>query len=104
MRPIEIRNLTAARRMDIRWEDDTVTSVAHRDLRAHCRCSGCAARRRTTLTEPVDHDGVSIFRIYAVGHYGLAFEFSDGHARGIYPWAYLRELAAPDAETHHEMA
>ena len=26
--------------------------------------------------------------------YGVQIEFSDGHARGIYPWRYLSELSA----------
>ncbi|MFX7796821.1 gamma-butyrobetaine hydroxylase-like domain-containing protein [Acinetobacter baumannii] len=26
--------------------------------------------------------------------YGVQLIFNDGHARGIYPWAYLAELAA----------
>lgn len=27
-----------------------------------------------------------------VGNYALKIEFSDGHATGIYSWAYLREI------------
>jgi prepilin-type processing-associated H-X9-DG protein len=28
-----------------------------------------------------------------MGHYGVNITFSDGHARGIYPWSYLTELS-----------
>ncbi len=28
-----------------------------------------------------------------VGHYAVQLRFSDGHDRGVYPWAYLRELS-----------
>lgn len=27
-----------------------------------------------------------------IGNYAIAFEFSDGHATGIYSWEYLREI------------
>jgi len=30
--------------------------------------------------------------IHPVGDKGLNLVFSDGHGRGIFPWAYLREL------------
>ena len=36
---------------------------------------------------------VRIIAVEPVG-YGVQLVFSDGHARGIYPWAYLAELAA----------
>jgi DUF971 family protein len=28
-----------------------------------------------------------------IGRYAIQLHFSDGHDRGIYPWAYLRELS-----------
>ena len=31
--------------------------------------------------------------IELVGSYAINIAFSDGHDRGIYPWAYLREIA-----------
>ena len=33
-----------------------------------------------------------------IGSYAVNFAFSDGEARGIYPWAYLREIAATESE------
>ncbi|MNN61889.1 hypothetical protein D3C81_1771500 [compost metagenome] len=36
-------------------------------------------------------DDVRLERIALQG-YGVQLVFSDGHERGIYPWAYLREL------------
>ncbi len=27
-----------------------------------------------------------------MGDYGINIGFSDGHARGIYPWSYLSQL------------
>jgi prepilin-type processing-associated H-X9-DG protein len=31
--------------------------------------------------------------VNAIGTYGVNIAFSDGHARGIYPWPYLAALA-----------
>lgn len=61
-------------------------------LRAHCRCSQC---RQTALRGGPTHGrpSVTLENAAAVGSYGLQLQFSDGHDRGIYPWAYLLELA-----------
>jgi DUF971 family protein len=37
---------------------------------------------------------VALFVARALGHYALQLVFSDGHERGIYPWALLRALRA----------
>jgi DUF971 family protein len=37
--------------------------------------------------------GVNLAAAEPVGQYALNLRFSDGHERGIYPWALLRELA-----------
>jgi prepilin-type processing-associated H-X9-DG protein len=33
-----------------------------------------------------------IEHVSPMGCYGINIGFSDGHARGIYPWAYLSQL------------
>ena len=44
-------------------------------------------RRSTTIT---------IDRLAPVGDYAINIAFSDGHARGIYPWAYLQKIVSAD--------
>ena len=39
-------------------------------------------------------DGVSVAAVEAYGVNALHFTFSDGHDRGIFPFSYLRLLAA----------
>jgi DUF971 family protein len=39
---------------------------------------------------------VRVQRITSQG-YGVQLVFSDGHERGIYPWAYLRDLVIHNA-------
>ena len=41
---------------------------------------------------PVRFDAIAITAIVPVGDYAINIAFSDGHARGIYPWSYLMDL------------
>jgi DUF971 family protein len=42
---------------------------------------------------------VAIDRIVPIGGYAINIVFDDEHARGIFPWAFLRALAqAPDGQ------
>jgi len=59
-----------------------------------CRCAGCTAAR-TLGTAVAAADGLAITRIDAVGSYAVNIAFSDGHARGIYPWEFLETLGKP---------
>jgi prepilin-type processing-associated H-X9-DG protein len=60
-------------------------------LRAACRCAQCVRARLDGLF-PQSFDSIAIVHVSAMGHYGVNIGFSDGHARGIYPWAYLSQL------------
>ncbi|MEM6534290.1 MAG: DUF971 domain-containing protein [Pseudomonadota bacterium] len=41
---------------------------------------------------PVISDDLGVERAEPVGRYAVRIHFSDGHASGLYTWAYLREL------------
>jgi prepilin-type processing-associated H-X9-DG protein len=69
----------------------TARPLAAARLRAACRCAHCV-RARADGVFPRSFDGVTIERVSPVGSYGVNIGFSDGHARGIYPWAYLLQL------------
>jgi DUF971 family protein len=79
------------RTLEMAW-GCVVVAVPHRTLRLACRCAECESRRRNgnPVRSPQD---VELLRIEPVGEVGLQFFFSDGHQRGIYPWAYLQEIA-----------
>ncbi|MFG1374098.1 gamma-butyrobetaine hydroxylase-like domain-containing protein [Xanthobacter oligotrophicus] len=65
-------------------------------LRAACRCAACIAdRARGTFS--ADFAGVTLTHVAPFGAHGLNLSFSDGHARGVYPFAYLAALAADAA-------
>ncbi|MNF62904.1 hypothetical protein D3C84_445900 [compost metagenome] len=88
--PSSLRNSLGEARLSLEWGDGDRQEISHARLRAACPCSQCkAARMRGAIA--VVADDVRLERIALQG-YGVQLVFSDGHERGIYPWAYLREL------------
>jgi len=62
-------------------------------LRAACRCAQCRMQKiRAESSDENHHAGVTVTAVSSMG-YGLQLHFSDGHDRGIYPWAYLLEIS-----------
>jgi prepilin-type processing-associated H-X9-DG protein len=85
--------LVADRRsLRLTWPSGEDAEIAAERLRAACRCAWCT-RARIDGTFPADFDAVAVDRLALIGGYALNIAFSDGHARGIYPWPYLRALA-----------
>ena len=89
--------LTADRaRLRLTWLDGETAELRAERLRATCRCAWCT-RARLDGTFAASFDGVAIDRLTPIGGYAINVHFTDGHARGIYPWTYLRKLAVdPD--------
>jgi DUF971 family protein len=83
----------APQALTLRWGDGE-SSIAAPALRAHCRCAPCQAARLRGAAPPPDA-GVTLVDAVPVGRYAVQLRFSDGHDRGIFPWAWLRELAGP---------
>ena len=90
--PLEIRLASEGRALDITWTDHSRTRLDAPLLRRHCR-SARSVRAEVEGRPAVDED-VTIVAVELVGLYAVNLVFSDGEARGIYPWTYLRELAA----------
>lgn len=82
------------RELMITWNDDHVTRVSMTDLRAACPCASCV--HEITGEKILDESKIApdLFCVKAepVGHYALAFHFSDGHATGIYSYELLRQI------------
>ncbi|MEB6591117.1 MULTISPECIES: DUF971 domain-containing protein [Pseudomonas] len=87
--PGAIHNQREARQLIVQWQEAEQV-VSHARLRGACPCSQCRAARLQGRVSLV-RDDVRVERVVAQG-YGVQLIFSDGHERGIYPWAYLREL------------
>ncbi len=89
--PMEIRLRKAQKMLEVLWSDGVRSQLSCLALRKSCACSMCAqAQQRGALTL-IDAD-VGVDRLEVSGISGVQFHFSDGHYRGLYPWAYLREL------------
>jgi prepilin-type processing-associated H-X9-DG protein len=81
----------------ISWNDGAKAELEANRLRVACRCAWCT-RARLDGNFPATFD-VVIGGLAQIGGYALNIAFSDGHARGIYPWTYLRHIAqAKDVE------
>lgn len=82
-----------SRRLELRWPSGYGFSLGHARLRSACKCAWCEGLRRRTQADPACDAGITLQGVTAVGEVGLQLRFSDGHDRGIYPWAYLQSLA-----------
>jgi DUF971 family protein len=96
--PNEIRIDATACVLMLHWPDGDTQRIAHAQLRAACPCAGC--RRAQLERGPAS---VAIYRDVALTGmepmgYGVQLIFSDGHARGIYPWSLLHALARDEPE------
>ena len=90
--PQAIVNHQASGVLELRWQDGSESRLPHGLLRARCRCAGCEQSFRTNGVRPEPEVAIRLDAIHPVGDKGLNLVFSDGHGRGIFPWAYLREL------------
>jgi DUF971 family protein len=90
--PTELRLRDAGRRLEIDWPDTPGVALAATALRAACRCADCTRARVDGKPAPADPD-MAIRAIDPIGGYAVNLTFSDGHARGIFPWEFLREVA-----------
>jgi DUF971 family protein len=77
--------------LTLQFDDGTSARNAACVRRAACPCSECRARRRAGQAVEAA-PGVVLDKLEPVGLYALNLTFSDGHKRGIYPFAYLAEL------------
>ncbi|MBT0962227.1 DUF971 domain-containing protein [Denitromonas iodatirespirans] len=87
--PIGITDHRASAVLLIAWNDGHTSALPHGLLRQRCRCASCtqAARQGAPLPAPA-----AVIDIHPMAENGLHLVFADGHARGLYPWAYLRAL------------
>ncbi|MCP1488685.1 MULTISPECIES: DUF971 domain-containing protein [Pseudomonas] len=90
MNPLSVGNSQSEQTLRLSWPDGREQQLNHAELRRHCPCSQCRAFRLQGLTPMVD-DRVRLIELNPQG-YGVQLVFSDGHQRGIYPWAYLANL------------
>ncbi len=89
-----LRGGTALR---LTWRDGISAVLPAERLRLRCRCAWCT-RDRLESRFPQAFPDLAVVGVDHMGGYAVHIAFSDGHARGIFPWTYLRALAAEAAE------
>jgi DUF971 family protein len=72
------------------------TRASAEALRLACRCAWCS-RARIDGTFPAAAPEARITFAEPIGGYALRLHFSDGHDRGIFPWSFIRDIAASAA-------
>lgn len=93
--PMDITLHQATGRLDVLWNDGRLARLGGNRLRAACRCAACESARRAGHPQREADTAAVVTQLRPVGDIGLQLVFSDGHDRGIYPWALLRELSEP---------
>jgi DUF971 family protein len=89
--PLEIVSDSTTRVLTLRWPDKRPQQLTHSRLREACACAECRRLRNDGIAATVAPD-VSVIDLQTMG-YGVQLIFSDGHARGIYPWRYLEQIS-----------
>jgi DUF971 family protein len=92
VRPSEIRSIDDHRTLAMTWPDGEAAHLGAETLRRASRAAS-EIRRQIDGVELSLPPGLQVSAIEPIGNYALRLTFSDGHDRGIYPFAYLRELA-----------
>lgn len=92
MRVEVISNQIRTGALNIVWSDGRQQRFTHVFLREKCQCTECKSLRLQGKHIHIQPERLRIAKIHPVGAYGIQLVFSDGHDRGVYPWAYLREL------------
>lgn len=92
VQPTALRLERFSRSLAIEWSDGSAHAFSFRTLRESCRCAECRslAQRGIGIEAKVD---VGVVEAVPYGPNAVQLVFSDGHSRGIFPFAYLRELA-----------
>jgi DUF971 family protein len=85
------------RTLHVTLDTGVTFSLPAERLRAACHCAHCR-RAQIDGVFVAEFPSITIAHVAPIGHYAVNLEFSDGHARGIYPWPYLAELAAKTAD------
>lgn len=94
--PQSIVDHRASGLLQLVWPDGSESSLSHALLRTLCKCAACTQLSRQGLTIELPPT-IRLADIRPIGDKGLNLVFSDGHGRGIYPWAYLRQIGREHA-------
>jgi len=96
MQPTEIRLNREHTRLSVTWENGVTSDYAASLLREKARDANSVRFALNGWAVPAAR-GLTITGVEPIGNYALRLSFSDGHDRGIFPFAYLVDIAAARA-------
>ena len=98
MQPTEVRLNRERNRLSVTWENGITSDYAAGLLREKARDANSVRFSLNGWAVPAAQN-LTITRVESIGNYALRLSFSDGHDRGIFPFAYLTDIA--DARAGH---
>ena len=90
--PTEIRLSSDKRRLNVSFDDGTVTSITAELLRVESPSAEVQGHGAGQKTTPAGKRNVTISRIDPVGNYAIRLAFSDGHDTGLFSWDVLHDF------------
>ena len=97
MRPLDIQQI--GNELAIKWPDGGESFIPLDKLRHACPCAGCKGETDimgNVYKNPEQNLPLTAFqlaRIVSVGGYAIQPVWADGHATGIFSFAYLKQVA-----------
>jgi DUF971 family protein len=105
MQPTEIRLTRDRTQLAVTWDNGARAAFPAALLREKARDAGSVRIAVNGWAVPTAA-GLTITAVEPIGNYAVRLAFSDGHDRGIFPWAYLNDIAADgaiDAAPHADL-
>ena len=90
--PTEIRLSSDKRRLNVSFDDETVSSITAEVLRVESPSAEVQGHGAGQKTTPAGKRNVTISRIDPVGNYAIRLAFSDGHDTGLFSWDILHDF------------
>ena len=90
--PVELRYVRAARVLEIDFDDGQTVKISAETLRVKSPSAEVRGHGGKAPPPLTGKENVAIERMERVGNYAVRIVFDDGHATGLYTWAYLSEL------------
>lgn len=96
-RPIDLILHRASHVLEVAWEDGLRHRLPFEYLRVESPSAEVQGHGPGQKVLVAGKRGIGISAVEPVGHYAVLLRFDDGHASGLYTWAYLRELGEQQA-------
>ena len=101
MQPTDIQIIGTE--LAVKWDDGAESFVPFEKLRRACPCAGCKGEVDVmgnlykNPEQPLRPEAFQLLRVINVGNYAVQPVWADGHATGLYSFAYLRHVAEATA-------